>query len=219
MIIQYPKIDSLYKRNDNGDFINEFSREEFQFLYNDVRWRATEKIDGTNIRLQWDNLNDCFAILGRKDKSKIPKELYSRLEEITQEIHPHMRDLFEEEGKDVSVVFFGEGYGGKIQSGKYYMPHNYGFILFDIWINGIWLQRKDVEEIAEKLNLDIVPIVVSNITLSEAEYIVANGFYSVVANNPEFLAEGLVLEPMIQLFDRRKRRIMTKIKTVDYKKD
>ena len=53
-MIEYPKIESLYKRNEKTHkfAIGEFRIPEFQYLYS-LPWRWTEKIDGTNIRIEW----------------------------------------------------------------------------------------------------------------------------------------------------------------------
>ena len=55
-------------------------------------------------------------------------------------------------------------------------------------------------------------------TLEEAEKMVINGFKSPIAENKELDAEGLVLRPTVQLFNRKNERIMVKIKTCDYRK-
>jgi len=41
----------------------------------------------------------------------------------------------------------------KIQKGGgNYIADGVDFVLFDVWINGIWLERENVEDIAEKLS-------------------------------------------------------------------
>ena len=51
---EYPKIQSVFKRNEETHkFIDgEWSLPEFQYLA-PCLWRATEKIHGTNIRVGW----------------------------------------------------------------------------------------------------------------------------------------------------------------------
>ena len=72
---------------------------------------------------------------------------------------------------------------------------------------------KDVLDIANKLGL-VPPVVVGYGTIDEAINFVKNGFISHFGDAP---AEGLVLRPMVDLFDRKGQRIITKIKTVDFK--
>ena len=48
---QYPKINTLYKRDGNNKIIiGDFSEQEFEYL-KDLKFEATEKIDGTNISI------------------------------------------------------------------------------------------------------------------------------------------------------------------------
>ena len=74
------------------------------------------------------------------------------------------------------VVIYGEGYGGKIQSGGRYSKTE-KFVVFDIAIqssidgSGVYLLRENVEDICKKLNLDISHCY-GQMTISEAEDII-----------------------------------------------
>lgn len=57
------------------------------------------------------------------------------------------------------------------------------------------------------------------LTIDEAEEIVKKGFTSRTSDDPTLIAEGLVLRPLVQLFNRRGERIMVKIKYRDYPHD
>jgi len=217
----YPKIDSIYKRYDNGKFKDEFSCEAFEYL-KDNKWVFTEKIDGTNIRIGWDGKS--ILIGGRTDRAQIPTHLSTFLQS-------HFRDELFSDYTD-GITLFGEGYGFKIQNGGGYIPDGVGFILFDVligkwwlkreligewWlkrelIGKWWLKREDVESVAEQLEIPVVPIIESG-TLSDACRIVMNGFDSRVG---KCKAEGLVLRPAIELKERDGRRIITKVKTRDF---
>ena len=64
----YHKIDSLFKRDPDNHyktFTNEYARPEFEFL-NELPWQATEKVDGTNIRISQHEMG------GRTENSQIP---------------------------------------------------------------------------------------------------------------------------------------------------
>lgn len=214
-VIKYPKIQSLYKRDDRGCFINEYTMEEFSYLYN-LYWRGTEKIHGSNHRLVWNSNEDIVQVFGRTEKSQIPAFLYERLQSIANQIHPKMKDVF---GEEATVVLFGEGYGSNIQDvGSRYISNGHDFILFDVWINGVWLLRSAVEEIGNRLGLKVVPVVFTG-TLAQAEEYVKHGFKSIISEDKELEAEGLVLEPVVRLYTHRKRRIITKLKTTDYRKE
>lgn len=93
--------------------------------------------------------------------------------------------------------------------------------MFDIRIltstgESLWLTREAYEDIAKKLNLKIVPLV-GYMTIKEAEDFVKAGFKSLIAENKDYIAEGLVLKAPCGLLNRRGKRIITKIKYCDYK--
>ena len=199
-MIKYPKIDSVFKRDDCGAFTNEFACPEFEYLYKN-QWIWTEKIDGTNIRIGWDGENVEFG--GRTDKAQIPAHLMEYLSDrynaLGNVLHPN-------------TVLFGEGYGHKINKGGKYLPDSVGFILFDVWVDGWWLRREDVVSVACKLGISAVPCL-DVATLCGAEDYVRNGFGSNIADCD---AEGLVLKPLTQMNFRTGKPIMTKIKTKDF---
>lgn len=209
---EYHKIDSLYKRDERGKFTAEMSRPEFLYLAS-LDWEWTEKVDGTNIRLHYPGPQDAAFrgnehayIAGRTDNAQLPPKLANRLIEL-------MRETAFEEVFDRPVVLYGEGYGAGIQSGGKYSPTP-EFVLFDVKIGDWWLRRGDVNGVAEKLGLDFVPSV-GHGSLMDAEDFVRGGFES--ERWPGVQAEGLVLRPAVELFDRGGRRIITKVKTRDYR--
>jgi hypothetical protein len=208
---EYHKIQSLFKRDDKGNFTDEFTCPEFEYLQNN-KWIGTEKIDGTNIRINWDGGN--IRIGGRTDKAQIPAHLFERLTEITNNLN-FERVFGEDENNDITL--YGEGYGKKIQkAGSLYKPDGVDFVLFDININGWWLKREDVDSIAVSLGIHPVPVRFEG-TVWEAIDYVEKGFSSYIAEK-ECEAEGLVLEPATPLRARNGGRIITKIKTKDFRK-
>lgn len=212
---QYHKINGLYKRDDNGDFIiGDFAQPEFAYLFNN-EWIGTEKIDGTNIRIIWDGKK--VEIKGKSDNANIPSFLQTKLEEIVSKIN--WEEVFPGIDRDfdgnriANVTLYGEGYGAKIQKGGGdYIPDGVDFILFDVWINGWWLKREDVDGIAAKLGIKSVPVLFKG-TLGQAIEMVKGGFKSTIGNAK---AEGLVLVPSVSLFSRKGERIITKLKTRDF---
>lgn len=212
----YDKINTLYKRDmskgGKGQIIvGEYANDEIKYL-KDCLWECTEKIDGTNIGVRFDGENVEFQ--GRSENANIPDHLLEKLKSIFT--IDKMKEVFvQEDGKNMNVVIFGEGFGKKIQKGGNYIPNGVDFILFDININGWWMTREYLEGLADQLNIAIVPII-GYYTLEEAEKIVSNGFKSTISDNKEYIAEGLVCKPMYCLKDRRGNRVMTKIKHVDY---
>lgn len=209
---EYHKIKNLYKRNpETGKLIKgEFAVPEFEYLFNNV-WVFTEKIDGTNIRVIWDGKGISFK--GKTDKAQIPSFLLNKLHILFQGSEGIFTKLFGEK----EVCLYGEGYGAKIQSvGSQYIPNGNNFILFDVKIGGHWLSREDVEDIARKFVLDIVPVVF----VGSPEYAIMNlvsgeGFQSKIAN---LTAEGLIGTPLNGLKTRSGERIIVKLKHRDFKK-
>lgn len=158
---------------------------------------------------------------GRTDKAIIPSHLLAKLETIfTEDI---LSKVFEGGLEEASIEepfrasIYGEGYGVKIQKGGNYMSNDCGFILFDVKIGKWWLNRGSLEEIADDLNVPIVPLI-GYMTIPEAIEFVDKGFKSTIAENKDYDAEGLVLKTPCGLMDRRGERIITKIKTCDFRK-
>lgn len=204
---KYHKINSLFKRDEKGKFIfDQFSTPEFEYLYEN-EWIGTEKIDGTNIRIYIAS-NHVVRIEGRTDNAQVPPFLMDRLLDITNKLP------FEEAFAGQEAMLFGEGYGAKIQKGGgLYIPDGVDFILFDVKIGDWWMKREAVDEIAEKLGIKSVPVVFRG-TLPEAIDFVKPGFDSTIGTAK---AEGLVLTPKVDLFTRRGDRVITKLKTKDFR--
>lgn len=200
---EYHKIQTIYKRDTSGKIIiGDYSKPEFKYLSkNDWLW--SEKVDGTNIRVMWSEGNVKFG--GKTDKAQIPSNLTNRLIEL----FPTEKFLSLD---STEMCLYGEGHGSGIQKGGGNYSLNQDFVLFDVKIGHWWLLRKDVEEIAEKLNISVVPIIGAG-TLFEAEELVKKGFNSKWGN---FLAEGLVLTPMVPLMSRNGDRVITKLKYKDF---
>jgi hypothetical protein len=186
--VKYPKINSLYKREyttldlktgqlvflDKGKSGNrliegDYACQEFESI---KYWTVTEKIDGTNIRVQFnrrftemecgnasifDRDEGTVKIHGRTDNAKLEPGLYALLSEAFtiakfQEIFPDAND----------VVIFGEGFGGKIQLPPGKRDNPYGkelqFAIFDVCIDGIWLERANVHSVALQFHMTGVPL-------------------------------------------------------------
>lgn len=207
---EYHKIDTIFKRDMEGNkklIEGEFRNECVEFL-KDNKWIFTEKVDGTNVRVNWDGHKVSFG--GRTDNAQMPGALVTRLIEL---FGGNINEqLFEEKFGESEVTFYGEGYGGKIQTGSLY-KETQDFILFDILIGNTWLKREDVEEIAKVFNIDIVPIVLTGTIKDAVEYVKTKPI-SPIGGKKE--SEGLVGVPMARLTDFRGNRIIVKIKAEDF---
>lgn len=216
--MEYPKINTLFKRDANNIIIpSQFTQPEFEYL-KDNKFECTEKIDGTNIRIEIKGKEITFK--GRTERAIIPTHLLNYLNStFTPEV------VFKALGVDPNIgcnenstaVIYGEGYGMKIQSGGNYIKNGVGFIVFDVKIDHWWLGREDVEAIAKKLGTTAVPLI-GYMTIPEAIEYVKKGFKSTIAENKDYDAEGLVLKTPNGLLFRNGTRIILKLKTTDFNK-
>lgn len=204
---EYHKIQSIFKRDEKTHkfIIGEYSRPEFEYLKNNS-WIFTEKVDGTNIRIGWDICSETKTIGGRTDRAELHKDLISELDVLFP------ADKFVSLYPETSMTLYGEGYGAGIQKGGGKYSDKKTFVLFDVLIDGFWLSRENVNDIAEKLKIDRIPYIGKG-TLEYAIEIIEKGLISRWGN---FIAEGMVLRPETELFARNGQRIITKIKHKDF---
>jgi len=207
----YQKIRTLWAREDtkpHNMMVGEFDKPEFKLL-KDVEWTFTEKVDGTNIRVKWDGNKVTFG--GKTDNAQIPANLVEKLYELFG--GESNEQVFESQFGSDPACLYGEGYGAKIQKGG----GNYGdvdFVMFDVKIGDFWLERDTIEEIASRFDVEVVPIVGRG-TLQEMSDRVAIGFNSWKG---EFICEGLVARPSVELQNHYGERIITKLKHKDFLK-
>jgi len=207
----YNKIPGLYKREEQKPFnlIEGVYREpEFELL-KDIEWTFTEKVDGTNIRIIWDGHNVVFG--GRTDNAHIPNHLVNELNNLF--MGTRMEQVFEQVFGESKAILYGEGYGAKIQKGGGNYSEKQEFVLFDVKISDIYLERENVEDIANKFDIKIVPIIAKG-NLQTGVDLVKAGLNSQWG---EFEAEGLVAKPSTELLNRKGERIITKIKAEDFR--
>ena len=164
--IQYPKTYCMRKRTPDGKQLrmDSYSNPAFQLAesWPLSSWILTEKIDGTNIRVIFDEYGS-VEFRGRTDKAELHKDLVKHLTETFVEHDENgdpeysgVSDLkltasysgsFGSIGQDLTprlkakekfkpyreCIFFGEGFGAGIQkAGINYSPTK-SFIMFDIW--------------------------------------------------------------------------------------
>jgi len=203
-LIKYPKIQTLFKRNEKGRIIvDEYSKLEFESV---DQWFVTEKIDGTNIRIAFDKKLNKVEILGRTEKSELHVDLTKALYRLINK--KLLNEVFDDD-----VILFGEGIGEKIQAGKY--GKKYKFYLFDVYYKFKFLNNEELENVATKLNLNIVSSL-GIFTKQEIKNLIMTCFYSKI--NKEVLAEGVVAKSYPLLFNEKGERVMFKLKCSDYRK-
>lgn len=206
----YHKIETLYNRDMEGSkrLIEGDYRDETVKFLKDMTWQFTEKIDGTNIRIMWDGHKITYG--GRTERANIPAHLMNKLIELFG--NEETEQLFEQIFGEKEVIFFGEGYGTKIQGVGGLYRSDVSFILFDVMINGNYQSREMIECAAKQFNLEVVPIIFEG-TLDEGVAYVRTKPMSTIGKAP---MEGLVARPKIELRDRCGNRMIVKIKVRDF---
>lgn len=114
------------------------------------------------------------------------------------------------------VILFGEGYGPKIQAcgGRY--RKDVSFILFDVWIDGWWLEKQSVLDIASALDIEHT-INQRIMTTGEIVEFVKSKPKSYIAEDRELVMEGIIARSVpLMLFRNHKTPIMFKLKVRDF---
>lgn len=221
--MEYWKINSLWKRDKDTNKIIEgsYACPEFEALN---RWRCFEKIDGTNIRIEWNwerkelsegifmtgELNLQFK--GRTDAAMIPPHLLKYLQEtFTKE---KMAAIFPPD-KAMHGILFGEGYGQKIQSCGGLYADGVGFVLFDIVVGQWVLQADDAINIAKSLDIPFVPDLGIKTTQEVVDVVKSNPM-SLLSKYPQVM-EGVVCIPEPLMLFRNRTPIKMKLKCKDYR--
>ena len=252
----YQKINTIFLRDTKNIIMqyDGFTEPEFEYLRG-LKWRAEEKIDGTNMRIEvskaevWDDpMEPCklegveftVRLAGKTDNAEIPPKLKKFMEEnypdekvfaalglrkfipvkewaehkwVTSDGITPSYDAIPE-----IYTIYGEGYGAGIQkAGGNYISNGVGLIVFDVKVNNIWLKTEARDEIAAKLGAPVVPYI-GDFTIDEAIEYVRKGFKSTIAENKDYMAEGLVLRTPCGLLNRMGKRLITKIKYEDFEK-
>ena len=207
---EYPKIETIFNRDTEGTkklIFGTYRDETVKYLrFND--WQFTEKIDETNISVEWDG--HAISFHGRTERAQIPKHLLEYLEKTF--LTTEAEELFEQTYGDKNVILYGEGYGAKIQNGGNYRS-DVSFILFDVLIGDNWQEREWVEKTAKMFGIDVVPVVFVGSLEEGVDY--------VMEHHPSTIGtammEGIVGRPMVEMRDRLGKRIIVKIKWEDFK--
>jgi len=203
---EYGKIETLYER-DLDTFkvrVGELKNRTYSLLKS---WHWTEKVDGTNIRCIWKDGKLTFG--GKTDNAQIHADLIKWLYENVSA--DKFREVFQGD-----AILYGEGYGAGIQKGGGDYSPVKKLIVFDVLVNEKWwLNYEQVNEIAGRFGLEVVPLF-GEMTLEAATEFVRAGFKSKCAVNASKDAEGLVGRPLETLFDKKGHRLITKLKTKDF---
>lgn len=171
-----------------------------------------EKVDGTNVRIFWepsDLLSPTFG--GRTSKAQMPIPLLDHLQQtFTRE---KMMAVFPDVKK---VILFGEGYGPKIQACGSRYRKDVSFIIFDIFVDGWWLQKDTVIEIANQLDIEHTINQKIMSTQEVVDYVKSHPI-SYISEDRTLVMEGVIARSYpLMLFRQRQIPIMFKLKVRDF---
>lgn len=216
----YPKINTIFQRDKTISvkkppiILGTWSEPEFEFLQNNI-WYGYEKLDGQNIRVQYHPDQHRMYIKGKEDNAQFFAGVPEALNKIFNA--DMLSAVFPAKDRAYEVCLYGEAFGGTVISDDKPHGESYSqdilFRLFDVFIDKWWLTRPNIEDIAGKLGIQVTPPVFKG-TLLEAIELVKGGFPSTI--NPNTPAEGLVLFPEVQIYNKKGERIITKLKTEDF---
>ena len=211
MFNPYQKIPTIFTRNTVSKVLSKSYINPIVEYLKDLIWGWTEKIDGTNVGINWDGHKVSFQ--GRTEDAEFtPKQLDFLNEMFAGE---DMAQIFEQKFGEKETTIYGELYGNDIQKVGRDYREDYGFRVFDVKINGFYLSRQNVEDVATYFGLEIVPIVGQG-TLQEAILYVLCHQKSTVDGCRAPL-EGVVARPLVDIYNNKGERILVKIKRQDFK--
>ncbi len=218
---EYHKIQTVFYRDMEHESkrlkLGVWSKPEFEYLQHNT-WYCEEKIDGTNIRVMWDGTS--ISINGKTDNANLNGSLVKNIQSLFSsptlfnDIFPSTPD------KPIQVCLYGEGFGPGIQkAGSLYTKNGIiadkSFILFDVKVGELWLERQDVIDIAQRLHCLYTQEVFRG-TLLECIDFAKKGYTSKFG---DFIAEGIIARPLVEMKNRRGERIITKLKYEDFRHD
>jgi len=208
----YPKIETLFKRDEKTFKVTGVIRcPEFNNIKN---WLITEKIDGRNQRVIFGTKESAPEFKGRTNRADMPPFLLDRLKEIfTLENYWRVFD------NPADVCLYLEAYGEHINKGGNYRK-GVSFRLFDVWVNGWWLEWANIVAISKGFNIETVPII-GIMDLDKAVNLIKSGsLYSIVSekeiDRKDFLAEGIVATAYPLMLFRNGNPLKWKLKRRDF---
>jgi len=224
--MEYPKINSLWKREgwyfDEGKknspdyqkgrqsfIVGDYAFPEFE---NIKKWTVDEKVDGTNIRIFYQDGKVRFG--GRTKDAQIPCHLFDYLQANFGDWNFSKVFPVKENESYPYVILFGEGYGTKIQKGGGNYRKDVGFILFDVYVSGWWLERSSCKDVAEQFGIPMVPQI-GIMTEGEIVEFVKSKPLSQCSITPQVM-EGIIARPSPLVMYRKGDPIMFKLKCKEF---
>lgn len=167
-----------------------------------------EKIHGTSAHINWKSNKLSFFSGGATHSNFI--NIFN---------HENLENKFKELFMDKQVTIYGEAYGGKLQGMRETYGGNLKFIVFDVNIDGLWLDVPKAEKISLNFDLEFVDYIRCSTDLEilnqERDKPSTQAIRNGCGNNK--LREGIVIRPIIELTKNNNERIISKHKRDEFK--
>jgi hypothetical protein len=232
-MLKYPKIETLFVRDDKHKVINQLRVNDFDNIKNCI---ITEKIDGTNAQIvlsvNYDTLDIKVRFCSRETEIEKKDVMYIagtcmkrlKIDKIAEFYHNEIAlnqktGVIKENATEMRL--FGEVYGAGINKGGLYSKEK-DFRLFDIQIGDHFASYDNICAITERLEIKVVPIIYQGPIGDLLDYEKLKGFLEkfqtriIGEDGTGGLAEGIVIRPEPLLLNRFGERIIIKIKRSDF---
>ena len=174
---------------------------------------ATEKIDGTNVRI---SIIEGEWIAGSK---KWPRKKPETEDDIKRNWYwfPYsfesVKLMLEKLSKDHKVVIlYGETYG-RVQKLTYGIPKQLDFLAFDLYIDGAWMNWDEFTKTCQEFGVRTVPLVYRGPFSLEA---IAKASEGNTLVGGDHIKEGVVVKPIIERTHPKIGRVVLKRKSDKY---
>lgn len=180
-------------------------------LYKDQRVLAfrevylLEKVHGTSAHLSWRKAHDPTCLLLYSGGAS--HDMFEKCFNL-----PELEERFEALGL-AEVTVYGEAYGGKMQGMKDVYGPDLRFIVFDVKVGESWLDVPNMDEVATKLGLEVVPW--TKVAWTQEGLDIYRDSPSQVAQRRgcgHQLREGIVIRPPFEVTVNNGERVMAKHK-------
>ena len=207
---EYPKIPALYRRSaDKGHrvLVGQCNDPAVEYLKDNL-WFFKEKLDGTNVRIEWDGFEVRF--FGRTDRAQLPPPLLEHLDVLYG--GGDFEAMFEQTFGEKPVTIYGEGIGPKINKGGDY--GDVQFVAFDVLVDETyWLDQGSLEAVLTSMGVPFVPLYFPGPErLSDVVRKINHEGRVISGYKTASPAEGLVATPAYPVRSVRGKRIQVKIK-------
>lgn len=173
-------------------------------------WVYSRKIDGENIRIQWDGEQALWN--GKSNAFQCSAEFTDYMNRT------FLEEIFEEKfGRDKVVTIFGEKMGPKTQGNELGLEED-EVILYDVNINGTWLSNESIIGVAQYFGIHTVFDFMDYPVQGKASSTL-RGLIELCADGEFKDWEGIVATPLVEMRDQGGHRVIVKIKNKDYLRD